>query len=345
MTVKTDISTLIGSRIAEAWPGTTLTTDATPLAGGFWASMYSLGVAGQPAGVPAKVVFRIAPDAAMGAKEIAVQQTVAELGFPTPHVRLNRPADDELGAWSVMDFAAGTPPLGDLNGIAALRKARDLWTRLPGQLAEAMAELHTLDPTTVTLAVKSGASAVAWTIHDLLVHFEAHAGALDKPDLVAAVRALAECRPVEANPVICHGDLHPFNLLVQENGVVTVIDWTAAICAAPAFDVAYTSILLANPPLDAPGPIGAVIRWIGGRVARRFIARYSTLTPGRELANLDWYRALHGIRILLETASMATRDDSGAANHPYNVLVPAATAAVSTVTGTLLRNVAAASDQ
>ena len=147
MTIESAISTLIGSRIAEAWPGTTLATEPTPLTGGFWASMYRLRLDGQPRAVPTEVVFRIAPDAAMGAKELAVQQAVAELGFPTPRVRLTRPVDDELGgAWSIMDFAPGTPPLGDLNGIAALRSAPALFTRVPGQLADPMAALHTLDP-------------------------------------------------------------------------------------------------------------------------------------------------------------------------------------------------------
>ena len=119
------IHELIRSRLADAWPGTTLSSPPSPLAGGFWASMYRLRLEGQPTSVPSEVVFRIAPDVAMGAKELVVQQTVAELGYPTPHVRLSRPADDELsGTWSVMDFAEGSSPLGDLNGLAALRPHR-----------------------------------------------------------------------------------------------------------------------------------------------------------------------------------------------------------------------------
>ena len=150
-----DISALIASRIAEAWPGTTLTDDPAPLAGGFWASMYRLRLSGQPHDVPSEVVFRIAPDAAMGAKELAVQQTVADLGFATPHVRLARTADNEIGgSWSVMDFAAGTPPLGNLNGLAALRRAPGLFAHLPVQLATAMAALHALDPEPVSKPLK-----------------------------------------------------------------------------------------------------------------------------------------------------------------------------------------------
>lgn len=334
MIVKTEISTLIAARIAGAWPGTELATESTPLAGGFWASMYRLRLEGQPQGVPSEVVFRIAPDAAMGAKELAVQQTVAEMGFATPRVRLAGPVDAELGgSWSVMDFAQGTPPLGDLNGIAALRRAPALFARMPKQLAAAMAALHALDPDLVSAAVEEASPTVAWRIKTLLEHFEAAADVVVRPDLVAAVRSLAEHRPRERATVICHGDLHPFNLLVDDDGDVTVIDWTAAIRAEPAYDVAFTSLLLANPPLDAPGPLGAIIHWVGGRLSRRFVHRYRSIAPHHDLGSLDWYRALHGARILIEAASLEAKHGAGAGGHPFGALIPAATTALTAITG------------
>ncbi len=328
---------MIASRIARAWPDTALAADPTPLAGGFWASMYRLRLEGQPLGVPEEVVFRIAPDAAMGAKELVVQQTVAEMGFATPRVRLSGHVDAELGgSWSVMDFAQGTPPLGDLNGVAALRRAPALFARMPKQLAAAMAGLHALDPDPVSAAVDEASPTVAWRVKTLLEHFEAGAEVLGRSDLVAAVRSLAEHRPREDATVICHGDLHPFNLLVDDDGEVTVIDWTAAIRAEPAYDVAFTSLLLANPPLDAPGPLGAVIHWVGGRLSRRFVKRYGTIAPQHDLGNLDWYRALHGARFLIEAASLEANYGPGGGGHPFGALIPAATKALSAITGTVI---------
>jgi aminoglycoside phosphotransferase (APT) family kinase protein len=105
-------------------------------------------------------VFRIAPNAAIGAKEVAVQQAVSELGFPTPAVRLSRPHDAPLGgSWSVMDFAAGSSPLGDLNGFAALRRGIGLFGRLPKQLATPMANLHALDPAHRAVTMSTGLDA------------------------------------------------------------------------------------------------------------------------------------------------------------------------------------------
>lgn len=297
--------------------------------------MYRLHLKGQPRGVPFEVVFRIAADAAMGAKELAVHQTVAASGFSTPRVRLTHPVDDELGeAWTVMDFAVGSPPLGDLDGIAALRRAPALVARLPGQLAGPMAALHALDPAPVSAAVETAAPTVAWRVDELLEHFESAAAVLGRPDLAAAVRSLADQRPAEGRTVICHGDLHPFNLLVDDDGDVTVVDWTAAIRAEPAYDVAFTAMLLANPPLDAPGPLGAVIRWVGARLAHRFVARYRTIAPHHDLGALDWYRALHGTRILIEAATLEARHGPGAGGHPFGALIPAAMSALSAVGGT-----------
>lgn len=294
--------------------------------------MYRLRLAGQPVGVPPDVVFRIAPDAAMGAKELAVQRVVAELGCPTPHVRLVGTGDGELGGiWSVMDFAAGVPPLGDLDGIGALRRAPRLFSRLAGQLAEPMAALHALDPAPVSDAVRAAAPTAAWSVDELLDHFRLGAETLGRADLVDAVGRLAARRPAEGRTAICHGDLHPFNLLVQENGDVTVIDWTASIRAEPAYDVAFTALLLANPPLAAPAPLAAVIRRVGARLARRFEARYRALAPDHDLTHLDWYRALHGTRILVEAAGIEARDGADG-GHPFGALIPAATAALTAVT-------------
>ncbi len=328
-----EIPALISARIADAWPGTTLATPPTPLAGGFWASMFRLRLEGQPGSVPADVVFRIAPDAAMGAKELVVQRAVADTGYPTPRVRLSRPADDELGGtWSVMDFAEGSAPLSDLNGIAALRRAPRLVGRLPRQLADPMARLHALDPEPVTAAVSTAAPSVAWGVGDLVEHFETAAEALGRSDLAAAVRVLGDRRPPEGVTVICHGDLHPFNLLVSDRGDITVIDWTGAIRAEPAFDLAFTTMLLANPPLDAPGPLGAVIRRVGAVLARRFIDRYRSLAPQHDLSSLDWYRALHSTRILIEAASIEARPGRSE-GHPFGALVSVATSTLRAATG------------
>ena len=333
MTVETEIVNLVASRLAEAWPGTSLATDPTPLTGGFWASMYRLRLDGQPNGVPADVVFRIAPDSAMGAKEFAVQQTVADMGYPTPRVRLTGTAGDDLGgSWSVMDFASGTPPLGDLNGIAALRRAPKLFANLPGQLAVPMARLHALDPEPVSSAVRAAAPTVAWSVGELLEHFETAADALRRPDLAAAIRVLTERRPSEHDrdlprrpPPLQPARRQPWR------GHGYRLDCRdprrAGIRRRVHGDAAC------QPAARRTRSRWAVIRWIGRRLAHRFVARYRTIAPQHDLDALDWYRALHGSRILIEAATLEARHGPGGGGHPFGALMPAAVSALRAVTG------------
>ena len=104
-------------------------------------------------------------------------------------------------------------------------------------------------------------------VDDLLDQPATQPHTLARPDLVGG--ASAGRPPSVSTTVICHGDLHPFNLLVDDNGDVTVVDWTAAIRAEPAYDVAFTAMLLANPPLDAPVP-SSPLRPLGRAAGERW---------------------------------------------------------------------------
>jgi aminoglycoside phosphotransferase (APT) family kinase protein len=287
--------------------------------------MQRLTVSGQPEGVPTGLVYRVAPDGPMGAKELVVQRSLAELGYPTPTVRLA--GTDGTSTWSVMDFATGSPPLDGLDGLAALRKGPSILRQLPGQLAAPLARLHRLDPAPVSEAIAAEAPSVAWTVDDLLEHFGTAAEVLGRHELTATIRHLASTKPA-GELVVCHGDYHPFNLLVADHGTATVLDWTGALLADPTFDLAFTTLLLEHPPLHAPGPLQPVIGAVGRRLARRFLAAYRQEAPSIDLTGLGWHRAVHGIRILIELASMEQRRPGGAQGHPFAVLRPAAEAAI-----------------
>jgi hypothetical protein len=168
---------------------------------------------------------------------------------------------------------------------------------------------------------------VAWGVGDLLEHFAAAAKVLERNDLQCAIAQLAARRPPEGPTVVCHGDLHPFNLLVDGDRT-TVIDWTAAVRAEPAYDVAFTSLLLANPPLPAPRPLDAVIARVGRVLARRFTNDYLHLAPTPDLSPIGWYQGLHGTRLLLDAASNRPTD----AGHPFSALADAAAAALEAAT-------------
>ncbi|MCB1257120.1 MAG: phosphotransferase [Microthrixaceae bacterium] len=281
---------------------------------------------GQPTGVPADLVVRVVQDGPMGAKELAVQRAVAGLGFNTPAVRLAGAVNGHK--WSVMDFAAGSPPLTGMNGLAALRRAPMVLRQLPSQLATPLAELHQLDPMTVTEAVRNAAPSVVWTVEDLLVHFKAQAELLGRSQLALIAGRLSESRPSEDRRVVCHGDYHPFNLLVSPGSPTVVVDWTGSLLAEPVYDLAFTTLLLEHPPLDAPGPFGSIIGGLGRRLATRFLDAYQSVGLRADLAQLGWYRGLHGLRVLIELASMEHHHSDRVSGHPFNTLRSAAEAAV-----------------
>jgi aminoglycoside phosphotransferase (APT) family kinase protein len=320
----------VGARLRGVWPGVEV-GQPTPLTGGFWATMFRVAVSRQPAGVADEVVVRAAPHRSMGAKEAEVQRAIASQGFPTPAVHVSCP-DDESGAWwSVMDFVPAAPLLDGLDGLAALRRAPALARSLPVQLAEAMAALHRLAPAPVTAAVRAAAPEVAWHPGALLEQFRAGAGAVGRADLDAALGRLAASAPAPETEVICHGDLHPFNVL-DRHGELVVVDWTGAVLADPCFDVAFTELLLANPPIALPGPLATIGRGIGRLLARRFVAAYATANPGTEMANLGWYRALHSARVLLEVTNRRVAHGPGAGGHPFTLVAPAAAANLAAAT-------------
>jgi aminoglycoside phosphotransferase (APT) family kinase protein len=329
--------TISAEQILEAlhgtWPAADLADKPRPLTGGYWATILQLRLTGAPQGVPDDVVLRVVPDAEMGAKEVAVQAALAEAGAPTPRVHLSGPAGGPLvDAWAVMDLAAGDPLLAGLDGAAALRNLPRILARLPVQLADTMSAVHDIDPGPVVQRVRSVAPAVALTVDELWPHLRSRAELTGHQDLVDAVDALAVQLPPQGDVVLCHGDFHPFNLL-HDGGRISVVDWTGALVAPPAYDVAFTRLLLRYPPLAAPPALRPVIG-AGARVlARRFVRRYRQANPTADLTNLDWYIGLHATRVLIDLATWHSAGDARAIDHPWTLIAPGAVTELRRITG------------
>lgn len=303
-----------------------LRLDAPParLSGGFWAEMWSLTLnTSTGAGLPGRVVLRLAPDADLATWETSLQASVAEQGYPTPAVRASdftRTAGNR--AWCVMDHADGTPLLGGLSGLRALAALPRLATGLPDTLARATADLHRLDPTPIETALTQVTDRTIG-IDGLLDHYLARARELDDAPLLRALQRLARSRPDPKVRVVCHGDLHPFNILTN-NGQVTVLDWTAGQIAHPAYDLAFTHMLLANPPLHAPRPLRPIINTAARRIANRFLTTYRQIGPHPiDSTTLDWYRRLQGCRVLTDLAGWRAASELDAhRGHPWLAIEP-----------------------
>jgi len=169
----------------------------------------------------------------------------------------------------------------------------------------------------------------------MLAQFAAEFG---RPDLVGAARWLTDHPPAPAPDVICHGDLHPFNLLADGDRV-TVLDWSTALLAPRAHDVAFTSLLLSEPALRVPRWQRPLVRVFGKLLARRFVRSYQrqttvTVEPGE----LRWHQAVVCLRALVEAASWVHQGAVGAhAAHPWLISGPAFARHLTTLTGAPVR--------
>jgi aminoglycoside phosphotransferase (APT) family kinase protein len=339
VTVNTDITErLIGVlRDVTGTPGLTYERRPEPMRGGFWADICSFSLANPPDGWPAELVARLMPDPAPARKETMVQRAAAAAGYPTPRVRASGGPDDGLGrAFMVMDRAPGRPALPGLDGGLTLATVLRV-LQVPELLAAAMARLHALDPGLVRGEVEQ-VREVPVTVPALLAALARLAGESGRPDLAGAASWLAGHPPRPAADVICHGDLHPFNLLA-DGGQVTVLDWSTALLAPRAYDVGFTSLLLSEPPVQVPAWQRPLVRRLGRLLARRFVRGYqrraaATVEPGE----LRWYQAVVCLRALAEVAGWVHEGTAGArAGHPWLASGPAFARRLAALTGIPVR--------
>ena len=322
-------------RTATATP--TLEFDGPPgrLTGGFWAELVSFRLRGAPEGWRGDLVARVMPSPEIADKETAMQTEVAAQGFPTPAVHLAGGPGDGLGrAFMVMDLAAGGPLLGGLGGLGAVVALPRLARRLPDAIGETMARLHRLDPEPVRIRL-TAAGAGGLGVASVVSGLAASAELCGRADLVAAARWLEAHPPAPASEVVCHGDLHPFNLLVDADGTITVLDWSASLLAPAAYDVAFTGLVLAEPPVAVPRVFRPAVRVAGRWLARRFRRAYTRHAAAPiDPEALDWSEGVVCLRALAEVAHwVAAGEVEARRGHPWLVSGPGFATRLSRLTG------------
>jgi aminoglycoside phosphotransferase (APT) family kinase protein len=286
-------SALAGELASWLGPGAILAGAPTKLGGGESSDCYRFDVAEPPSGVPAALVLRLMREDEAAAHECAVQAAVAAQGFPAPRIAHTGSSASAFGRpFSIMAFVAGRDPVAD----GALR-------RLPQTLAEAMRDLHALSPDGLKASVRaSGADPRQMEIGALIDEFRRSL----RTEIARGAHWFDDKGFDPHSHVLCHGDLHARNLLMENGSVVAVLDWEIALFAPREFDVARTELLLRLMPGVGVAAVRPLVRLLGRRVARQFLANYASCCP-LDAVVLDRCRALHALRLvaLLRTRGAA----------------------------------------
>jgi len=283
-----------------ATPALGYATPPAPISGGFDTGIWSFRLAGAPASWAGPLILRVrspAHDPQRALRERAIQNAVAEQGYPAPRALWASADRALLGAgFLVMARAPGRPLLDDrLRGVSAT-------------LAAAQARLHALDAEPVLRALDEEGRAAGGGFDRSAVGVDAYLAALERrvagaglDGLAPGVRWLRERRPTAGPRAICHGDFHPQNLLAEGGRLTAVLDWPNTLVAEPECDVAATLVILRLTPvavLPVPGALRPLVAALRALMTARYLVAYRR-ARGIDRDRLPYYEAAACMRGLV----------------------------------------------
>jgi aminoglycoside phosphotransferase (APT) family kinase protein len=245
------------------------------LSGGadFW--VYGLQFAGP--GLPPQwsvpLVARVPAQAeryGMLRQESAVQSWAAAQGYPAPEVlTVLAPGEALPSPVQVMARVPGVPLIAAAGGRPWAIPA------LMVKLGAAHAELHRLG--------SPPADASPGEVPDNWLRLARHLSESGCGQFAAPLRKIEHVRDrlEVADPVVCHGDFHPLNVLATSGGsALHVIDWTNAGVGDRHGDIAWTLLWFEIVAIAAPRKADRVLmRVLRHRMERAYLAGYRQVLP------------------------------------------------------------------
>lgn len=285
---------------ARLGPSVSYTAPPARLTGGFDTVTMAFQIERAPPDLPKDLILRILPPAAPVLRlrrEVATHEALVSAGFPAPRIYLHEEDPAPLGgAFIVMERLPGTNMWDGAMGRTG--EKRHLLT-LSRRLAEAHALLHRIDGKQLSASAQShGIDPALLTVAGEVQRIR---GRIEKANLGRLMPGFDWLqrnvrRPVEAE-VICHGDFHPLNIMVQGERLVGVIDWPQAIVAEPAYDVASTLVLMRFADTGMTGMARSLFDAFRLIPVRRYLGFYRRMRPFRD-DNIAYYEALRVLSAL-----------------------------------------------
>jgi aminoglycoside phosphotransferase (APT) family kinase protein len=281
-------------------PALSLAEPPRPLTGGFDTEIFTVRLRAAPAEFTGPLVLRVLRahhDPGLVLREQAIQNALADQRYPAARVIHASLDPAPLGAaFLLMERLPGAP----------LISARPLGMERP--LLDVQLRLHALDAAPLARALGE-----AVTFDGYVAALERRVARAGLHGLIASMRWLREHRPrPAAPPVICHGDLHPQNVLVEGRRVTGVLDWPNTVIADAAFDVASTrNILRFVPPTLVSLP--RLLRWLASVGQPLLAARYLRGYRSQQALDADrlaYYEVAAAMRALVRAGERRARAGS-----------------------------------
>jgi aminoglycoside phosphotransferase (APT) family kinase protein len=198
--------------------------------------------AAHSAGTSQRLALTMIPTAAIQLLDIrdeaAVRLLAESAGVPVPHVHHVCSDDTVLGG----PFFISTAVDGETVPRRVLRLAlgRGLGERIVDQLGDAMARLHSIDPTAAPTTVPrpEGAGPIATGLSIIDTQLELLSA--PSPVFAYAARWLERTAPPEPDGLaIVHSDIRNGNIIVGDDGLRAILDWETTRVGDPMEDLAW----------------------------------------------------------------------------------------------------------
>ncbi|MHA2066466.1 MAG: phosphotransferase family protein [Candidatus Thorarchaeota archaeon] len=287
---KTDIDNSLLSYLGSELDNQQLTYVSlpTPVKGGFDTRIFSFQLKGASFELSQPLILRLFGKSSQNRAtfESAVQNAVASSGCPAPRVFFTCIDESVLGgSFMIMELMPGQT------------MANMPVTIMSETLAKAHLRLHSLNVESVRSALEvAGIRQDRYSIEGRLSWLVEGIESSGFEWLQPGLRWIVENRPEDPERlVICHGDFHPFNILIKDSEVCGVLDWSGFLISDPAYDIGITQVLgtVAAPSLFPE------INWV--QMFNRYYDYYQGKCPVDPI-RVEYYEALKCLWALLEGA-------------------------------------------
>lgn len=202
-----------------------------------------------------------------------VERALYKAGLPVPKVGEIIEIDGHLG--QVYERIEGDPIAKDLLGVPEADP--DTIVQLAHVFAQTHAKIHTCGHIP---ELPSQRQTLATVIRRIAVL---------PPDLKEAIlKALDE---MPKGDRLCHGDFHPYNVLMSPRGPI-VIDWNNAHIGNPLEDVARSTLILSGASISQPSSRSRIDQF-----NQAYLEHYFKLRPGDQEQLVAWQPIVAAVRL------------------------------------------------